>query len=242
MEYSDHVSETVLRLGLIITFLWLEKQTPFIRFIEEEELWMYRYPSVPSIISKFTLHILVLLLVAVMYSIEYWINKKKEDIIKGVYALTLIYGINGIFTTVLKLLVGRPRPSFFMRCFPDGYGTDINECTGEIKEIMDGRKSFPSGYTSFMFAMMFFISLHLFQFLKVKTSHRLKGCRLSLCCAPMLAAILIAASRTSDYHHHYSDVVAGSLIGLVVSSLTFYSYYAEGDTEEMASLKNKSQG
>ncbi|XP_060526510.1 phospholipid phosphatase 5 isoform X2 [Cylas formicarius] len=175
MEYSDHVSETVLRLGLIITFLWLEKQTPFIRFIEEEELWMYRYPSVPSIISKFTLHILVLLLVAVMYSIEYWINKKKEDIIKGVYALTLIYGINGIFTTVLKLLVGRPRPSFFMRCFPDGYGTDINECTGEIKEIMD-------------------------------------------------------------------DVVAGSLIGLVVSSLTFYSYYAEGDTEEMASLKNKSQG
>lgn len=49
--------------------------------------------------------------------------------------------LNGIFTITLKLLVGRPRPNFFMRCFPDGYGTDINHCTGEYKGHMDGIKT-----------------------------------------------------------------------------------------------------
>ncbi|KAL1509365.1 hypothetical protein ABEB36_004118 [Hypothenemus hampei] len=137
MDWVDHCSELSLRVFLYIVFSWLDKQTPFIRYIEEEELWMYRYPSLPSIVPKWSLYLLLIIIPAIIFLIEYMINQKPKEIIKGVYALTLVYMMNGIFTVTLKLLVGRPRPNFFMRCFPDGYGTDINNCTGEYKGYMD---------------------------------------------------------------------------------------------------------
>ncbi|KAF7264529.1 hypothetical protein GWI33_023085 [Rhynchophorus ferrugineus] len=123
---------------------------------------------------------------------------------KGMYALSLIYALNAVLTVTLKLLVGRPRPNFFIRCFPDGYGTDIDNCTGEYKSHMDGRKSFPSAHTTFAFSGMFFMTIRMFYLLKIREPIRGKGFRCLLCSFPLIIAILIAVSRTCDYNHHYS--------------------------------------
>ncbi|CAG9773023.1 unnamed protein product [Ceutorhynchus assimilis] len=233
MDISTHVSELSLRALLSIVYFWLNQQQPFIRFIEEEELWMYRYPSVPSIIPKWSLYLLLILIPTLMFLIEFSINQRPTDIIKGIYALTLVYAMNGIFTITLKLLVGRPRPNFFMRCFPDGYGTDINQCTGDYIGYMDGRKSFPSAHSTFAFSGMTFMTLRMCRILNIKDPGRHKGWKCLMVSIPIIFAVLIGVSRTCDYHHHYSDVLFGSIMGMGISYCVYYAYYwADGLTND----------
>ncbi|KAF7266429.1 hypothetical protein GWI33_020260 [Rhynchophorus ferrugineus] len=83
LDYIDHISEISLRIILYLLFLWIHGHAPFIRHIEEDELWMYRYPSVPSIVPKNVLLIVIIVGPVVMFLIEYFHNRRIEDIVKG---------------------------------------------------------------------------------------------------------------------------------------------------------------
>eukprot|EP00268_Persea_americana_P011361 TRINITY_DN1480_c0_g3_i4.p1 TRINITY_DN1480_c0_g3~~TRINITY_DN1480_c0_g3_i4.p1 ORF type:complete len:136 (-),score=15.85 TRINITY_DN1480_c0_g3_i4:1395-1802(-) len=61
--------------------------------------------------------------------------------------------ITAVITDAIKDAVGRPRPDFYWRCFPDGnpkYDSVTGNviCHGDKKVIREGHKSFPSGHTS----------------------------------------------------------------------------------------------
>lgn len=213
--------ETVFRLAIWYLFLSMDKRTPVIRHIDEEEMYYYQYPTKSSYVPKRYIYMIMIGVPSVIFFFQYIINRKVHsttaDIISQICGLTLAYCINGIFTASLKLAVGRPRPNFFRRCFPDGYGTNINECTGIFRRIMDGRKSFPSGHASFSFTCLIYMLLHLKKIIDLRKPRFGRGIIIFAMSLLPLGASLVAASRTADYHHHYSDVLAGAVLGSTVA-------------------------
>ena len=116
--------------------------------------------------------------------------------------------INGIVTDTLKSMVGRLRPDFLSRCMPDyslappgsinnatGYvAAWANVCTGDEHIIIEGRKSFPSGHSSYIMTGMVFLFWFFWRAMRSSTHG-------SVFLRPLLQAIcintglVVAASR-----------------------------------------------
>ncbi|KAE9252504.1 hypothetical protein PF002_g2296 [Phytophthora fragariae] len=112
-------------------------------------------------------------------------------------------------TQFTKNITGRFRPSFYDMC---KWNHDVvwdgvtNLCTDPAGE-KEGRKSFPSGHASFAWATMLILTLYL-----------LGRSRLNFCLAAW-----ISITRCIDNWHNYSDILAGSVIG-VASALFAFNY------------------
>jgi membrane-associated phospholipid phosphatase len=129
-----------------------------------------------------------------------------------------------VFTNILKLLVGRPRPHFAAVC--QAYVTgSTTTCIGDAREVAEARKSFPSGHSSLAFSAAIYLCAYLAPVVRIGApSHgEAKAWRILVLLAPPLMAALVAVSRTIDYHHHFADILAGSLIGTGIASLVAYN-------------------
>lgn len=223
--------EILVRALLSVIFIELEQASPFIRKIHLDELWLYKNPRTPSYVPTSLLWPLVFAAPTSVMFIYYLWKRDKTELSQSLLSFSLALGLNGVLTNLIKLIVGRPRPDFYYRCFPEGQidledVTDIGSlCTGEAETIQEGRKSFPSGHSSFSFCSLGFLSLWICGKLSVFGEQRSQGWKLVVGILPVICALMIALSRTSDYHHHWQDVVVGSLLGFLIAYTCYRQYY-----------------
>ena len=105
--------------------------------------------------------------------ITFLMTKNPVDLTISSLVVSLAMPLNGVITDIIKLVVGRPRPDFAHRCWPDsggvappeafsgGGGAEELHCSGNPDIITEGRKSFPSGHSSFSFCSWGFVFLYL---------------------------------------------------------------------------------
>ena len=153
--------------------------------------------------------------------------------------IAYLFGLlcNANLTNIGKKTIGRLRPNFLDVCKPNKnpfntlcqtFTTGITyvrpeidfECTSPNKsEIDESRLSFPSGHSS----TVFYTAIFLILFINRTWIKR------SLGFFPQFVQFLLfafasftALSRVIDHKHHPTDVLAGTILGIVVAVSTFY--------------------
>ncbi|XP_073301427.1 lipid phosphate phosphatase 2-like [Primulina huaijiensis] len=201
---------------------------PFYRFVGQGMMEDLKYPMKDNTVPVWAVPLYAVLLPIVIFVLYYLRRRDVYDLHHSILGLLFAVLITGVLTDAIKDAVGRPRPDFFWRCFPDGqdkydrWGDVV--CHGKDSDIKEGHKSFPSGHTSWSFAGLGFLSLYLAG--KIKCFDR-KGHVAKLCIVflPLLAAALVGVSRVDDYWHHWQDVFAGGLLGLVVATFCYLQFF-----------------
>lgn len=157
------------------------------------------------------------------------------------WGISLSFLLTGIVTNVIKNWAGRPRPDFLSRCQPEGFDLQapqfqllptIPKCTGNEAEIVEGRRSFPSGHSSYSFSIYGFIALVFYHHLLFPCAHLIGGWRLVSFVAALMPPLYCGISRTMDYRHHWDDVFIGSFMGFCFSYVCYYVYYPHCPTKQ----------
>ncbi|XP_017971615.1 PREDICTED: lipid phosphate phosphatase 2 isoform X1 [Theobroma cacao] len=224
-----HMHDWLILLLLIVIDVVLNVIEPFYRFVGEDMMTDLEYPLKDNTVPFWAVPIIAIILPFSVILVYYFIRRDVYDLHHAILGLLFSVLITGVITDAIKDAVGRPRPDFFWRCFPDGKGvfdpvTKNVMCTGLRSVIKEGHKSFPSGHTSWSFAGLGFLALYLSGKIRVfdRRGHVAKLCIVFL---PLLIAALVGISRVDDYWHHWQDIFAGGLLGITVSSFCYLQFF-----------------
>uniref|UniRef100_A0A5B6Z6S9 Putative lipid phosphate phosphatase 2 isoform X2 n=1 Tax=Davidia involucrata TaxID=16924 RepID=A0A5B6Z6S9_DAVIN len=231
-----HMHDWLILMLLVVINVILNVIHPFYRFVGKDMMTDLKYPLKDNTVPLWAVPLYAVLLPIAIFLLFYFRRRDVYDLHHAILGLLFSVLVTGVITDAIKDAVGRPRPDFFWRCFPDGkdvydqWGNVV--CHGDKSIIKEGHKSFPSGHTSWSFAGLGFLSLYLSGKVKVfdRRGHVAKLCIVFL---PLLIASLVGISRVDDYWHHWQDVFAGGLVGLTVATFCYLQffpppYHAEG--------------
>ncbi|KAL1812578.1 lipid phosphate phosphatase 2 isoform X2 [Daucus carota subsp. sativus] len=223
-----HMHDWLILILLVVIDVILNIIHPFYRYVGKDMMSDLKFPLKSNTVPIWAVPIYAVALPMVIFLIFYLRRRDVYDLHHAILGLLFSVLVTAVITDAIKDAVGRPRPDFFWRCFPDGkdvydqWGNVI--CHGNRSTVREGHKSFPSGHTAWSFAGMGFLSLYLSG--KVKAFDR-GGHVAKLCIVffPLLIASLVGISRVDDYWHHWQDVFAGGLIGLTIATFCYLQFF-----------------
>jgi membrane-associated phospholipid phosphatase len=144
-----------------------------------------------------------------------------------------------ITTDILKMVVSRPRPQFYFICNYAGYADAVNSgnYTDYFNNVMVGNigsydkclnqnaideatVSWPSGHSSMSFAGMTVIVMIVRTMFNIKNVFSVVG---MITFGPYIVSSWIATSRVLDNKHHEDDIMAGAVIGVVCTLISFHT-------------------
>ncbi|KAK3036541.1 hypothetical protein RJ639_030982 [Escallonia herrerae] len=226
-----HMHDWLILMLLVVIDVILNVIHPFYRFVGKDMMADLKYPLKSNTVPLWAVPVYAVLLPMAIFLLFYLRRRDVYDLHHAILGILFSVLVTAVITDAIKDAVGRPRPDFFWRCFPDG--KDVYDqlgnviCHGRKSVIREGHKSFPRS-----FAGLGFLSLYLSGKIKVfdRRGHVAKLCIVVL---PLLVASLVGISRVDDYRHHWQDVFAGGLIGLIVATICYLQffpppYHAEG--------------
>ncbi|CAO2170916.1 unnamed protein product [Urochloa humidicola] len=232
----SHLWDWIALLLLVAIDVLLNLVEPFHRFVGEGMMTDLRYPLHSNTVPVWTVPVIAVIGPMVIFLIIFLRRRNVYDLHHAILGILFAVLITGVLTDAIKDAVGRPRPNFFWRCFPDGKAvydsiTTGVICHGDPSVIKEGHKSFPSGHTSWSFAGLGFLSWYLAGKITVfdRRGHVAKLCIVLL---PLLVAAMIAISRVDDYWHHWQDVCTGGVLGLVVASVCYLQFFPAPSDEK----------
>lgn len=224
-----HVHDWLALLALAILLAVLNIISPFHRFVGITMMGDLMYPLLSNTVPTAVVPVIAMVIPLLVFVAYFFSTKDITDLHHATLGLLFTVLITGVLTAAIKDAVGRPRPDFFWRCFPDGIAVYSNSsgdvvCHGEYEVIKEGYKSFPSGHTSWCFSGLGFLSLYLAGKLQLFNG-RGHVAKVAVVFTPLLAATLVGLSRVDDYWHHWQDVFAGALLGFVMAGLCYHEFF-----------------
>lgn len=232
-HWPDYVMLVVMFFFLSV----LEVLPPFKRKIfhgfpgheSDVELWRYSYPlltdTVPPWMVPPIAFMVPSLAIALFHFIKFPPRADTHAALLGLFSAVLV---NAIITNGVKIMVGRPRPDFMARCWPGGAKIVWNSdgtpaCSANSVRPDDGRKSFPSGHTSWSTTGLGYLSFWVAGKLQCFDCKGGQPWRIVIAVLPISGAVYIGLTRIEDYWHHWEDVLAGFILG----SLVAYTFYRQ---------------
>eukprot|EP00957_Ditylum_brightwellii_P100257 7640042-Ditylum_brightwellii.AAC.1 len=120
--------------------------------------------------------------------------------------------------------VSRHRPNFYALC---GFDVETLECAApSLEDIHEATLSFPSGHSSRVVRITSRTTLTLPLLRKEIQLESYKQILGALSCiVPWSYALFVATSRIVDKWHHPSDVIVGSLLGIVCAIIGYHIFF-----------------
>jgi diacylglycerol diphosphate phosphatase/phosphatidate phosphatase len=188
---------------------------PYQRFQPANDT-MTAYPLLPDIVPSWLCAVMAvaipLCVVGLVQLVPWRTWVRSHDVHNAALALLSALCHAFVFTGIFKLYAGRLRPDYQARVAAN-------------VDVLDGMQSFPSGHSSSIFASMSLLSIYLACKLGVFHESGGHAHRFLASFWPLVIGGFVAVSRTRDYHHNFSDILAGSVIGLVAGPLSYFSYF-----------------
>lgn len=115
-----HMYDWLILIVLVVILIVLNLINPFYRYVGKDMMMDLKYPLKDNTVPLWAVPVYAVLFPMAVFLAFYFNRRDVYDFHHAILGLLFSVLITGVITDAIKDAVGRPRPDFFWRCFPDG--------------------------------------------------------------------------------------------------------------------------